>query len=52
MADNWIKAGPDGLIDAAYIWLPFTFEEDDVKLKNVECWDSNTPYKAISDCNK
>eukprot|EP01065_Artemidia_motanka_P006625 TRINITY_DN13249_c0_g1_i1.p2 TRINITY_DN13249_c0_g1~~TRINITY_DN13249_c0_g1_i1.p2 ORF type:complete len:353 (+),score=127.68 TRINITY_DN13249_c0_g1_i1:64-1059(+) len=44
MADNWVHAGPDGLIDAAYIWLPFKFEKDTVTLSKLDQWDLNDPF--------
>jgi hypothetical protein len=27
MADNWVHGGPNGLIDASYIWLPIKFNK-------------------------
>ena len=32
MADNWIHGGPNGLIDASYIWLPMKFDSDVVTI--------------------
>eukprot|EP01063_Lacrimia_lanifica_P009890 TRINITY_DN1672_c1_g2_i1.p1 TRINITY_DN1672_c1_g2~~TRINITY_DN1672_c1_g2_i1.p1 ORF type:complete len:216 (+),score=80.86 TRINITY_DN1672_c1_g2_i1:439-1086(+) len=49
MADNWVHAGPDGLIDAGYIWLPFNFHDDGVtvSLEKRTGWDINNPFGAL-----
>ena len=45
MSDNWIHAGPNGLIDAGYVWLPFWFNDDgSVSLHNQTSWDFRNPF--------
>eukprot|EP01063_Lacrimia_lanifica_P009889 TRINITY_DN1672_c1_g1_i2.p1 TRINITY_DN1672_c1_g1~~TRINITY_DN1672_c1_g1_i2.p1 ORF type:complete len:345 (+),score=125.76 TRINITY_DN1672_c1_g1_i2:51-1085(+) len=45
MADNWVKAGPKGLIDAGYVWLPFNFHADGaVTLEKRSAWDIEKPF--------
>lgn len=42
MADNWIHCGPNGLIDACYVWLPF--DPADMSLQWRPSWDLNNPF--------
>lgn len=44
MSDNWVHGGPNGLIDASYVWLPIQFEENDVVLKPLTSWDLEDPF--------
>lgn len=44
MADNWVHGGPDGLIDASYVWLPFQFKTNSVILKKQTVWDLENPF--------
>ncbi|CAK0848708.1 unnamed protein product [Prorocentrum cordatum] len=47
MADNWIHAGLGGLMDASYVWLPISFEGDEVFIDRLEAWDMEDPWKDI-----
>ncbi len=44
MADNWVHGGPEGLIDAAYIWLPIEFDGNQVKIEERAQWDLAKPF--------
>eukprot|EP00041_Stephanoeca_diplocostata_P015426 m.294371 g.294371 ORF g.294371 m.294371 type:complete len:487 (+) comp20032_c0_seq2:54-1514(+) len=44
MADNWVHGGPNGLIDASYIWLPIKFEPTDVVIPYLTQWDTQDPF--------
>uniref|UniRef100_A0A7S0J4P0 Uncharacterized protein n=1 Tax=Calcidiscus leptoporus TaxID=127549 RepID=A0A7S0J4P0_9EUKA len=47
MADNWVHGGPEGLVDAAYVWLPLHFGKDTVTLSRQTEWDLDNPFEAI-----
>lgn len=47
MADNWIHAGPKGLRDASYIWLPLRFAGDDVFLDFLPEWNLQDPFARV-----
>jgi len=44
LADNWIHAGPRGLKDAGYIWLPFSFGDQSVSLPKKWGWSMRNPF--------
>ena len=47
MADNWVRGGPSGLIDATYVWLPIWFQDDGtVVLKKQEEWSLDDPFET------
>lgn len=47
MADNWLRAGPRGLPDAGYIWLPFAFQEGGgIKLSRLLNWTLSAPFAS------
>jgi len=47
MADNWVHGGPDGLIDASYVWLPLEFHSHSVTLRNTTVWDLDDPFATV-----
>ena len=44
LADNWEHGGPNGLVDASYVWLPLKFGANDVTLSRSEAWDLDDPF--------
>lgn len=48
MADNWVHGGPNGLIDASYVWLPMQFEPNSVIIKPLVSWDTRDPFANMS----
>ena len=45
MFDNWLRAGPRGLEDAGYIWLPFDFDADTGgRLQKLLNWTMQSPF--------
>lgn len=51
MADNWIHGGPQGLINASYVWLPIQFSpradvhrDADVHLDRLTNWSLQDPF--------
>ena len=46
LADNWIHAGPDGLIDAGYVWLPMWYEGDAINLYKQANWSMADPFNS------
>ena len=45
MFDNWLRAGPRGLEDAGYIWLPFEFDADaGGRLQKLTNWTMQSPF--------
>lgn len=48
-ADNWVHAGPNGLIDAGYVWLPLNFHADGhtVSLEKRVDWDIDDPFAPM-----
>ena len=47
--DNWVHAGPNGLIDAGYVWLPINFHSDGVTvtLDKLNTWDIENPFTPL-----
>mmetsp|Transcript_20824 Transcript_20824/g.37959 ORF Transcript_20824/g.37959 Transcript_20824/m.37959 type:complete len:393 (-) Transcript_20824:20-1198(-) len=49
MADNWIHAGYQGLVDAAYVWLPLRFDSGgQAVLSRLLTWDLQHPELAAT----
>ena len=46
MADNWKHAGPRGLRDAGYIWLPLIFSTHSVRLQRISNWSTCRPLAS------
>jgi hypothetical protein len=46
MSDNWVRAGPNGLRDAGYIWLPLIFHSHSVRLQRLTNWSTSRPLKT------
>jgi len=51
LADNWIHGGPQGLINASYVWLPIQFspragdvQDADVHLDRLTSWNLQDPF--------
>ena len=44
LGDNWVHAGPEGLPEAGYAWLPLRFGTDGVHLDRVAAWDLEDPF--------
>jgi hypothetical protein len=47
MCDNWIRAGPSGLKDAGYIWLPLNLHQEasyDMVMKKLTNWSILDPF--------
>ena len=47
LADNWIHGGPQGLTDAAYVWLPLKFGADIVTLDKTLAWSMKAPFTPV-----
>mmetsp|Transcript_44380 Transcript_44380/g.99911 ORF Transcript_44380/g.99911 Transcript_44380/m.99911 type:complete len:389 (-) Transcript_44380:6-1172(-) len=49
MADNWIHGGPQGLVDAAYVWLPIHFDASgQLVLPMLLAWDLQHPEEHLA----
>ena len=44
LADNWVHAGPAGLPDASYVWLPLRFIKGTLRLEKWDRWDLEDPF--------
>ena len=44
LADNWVHAGPAGLPDASYVWLPLRFTKGTLRLEKSNRWDLEDPF--------
>jgi len=45
MSDNWLYAGPRGLKDAGYIWLPLEFTgADGLRISKMRNWTMESPF--------
>ncbi|EDQ89223.1 uncharacterized protein MONBRDRAFT_32422 [Monosiga brevicollis MX1] len=47
LADNWIYGGPNGLIDASYIWLPMVIGESSITIPWRDRWDPARPFDPV-----
>ena len=44
LADNWLHAGPAGLPDASYVWLPLRFTKGTLRLEKWDRWNLEDPF--------
>ena len=44
MSDNWLYAGPRGLKDAGYIWLPLEFRPEGMNIRKLRNWTMEAPF--------
>ena len=44
LADNWVHAGPEGLPDASYVWLPLRFTKGTLRLEKWDRWNLEDPF--------
>lgn len=50
MSDNWLRAGPRGLADAGYAWLPMEFKKDGgAVLQRITNWSVAAPFDNAPD---
>lgn len=50
LGDNWLRAGPRGLQDAGYVWLPLKFREDGaITISAYTNWSLASPFSAITE---
>ena len=50
MSDNWLHAGPRGLPDAGYVWLPIDFRSDGtVALPKLANWSLSDPFRSVNE---
>lgn len=49
MGDNWLHAGPRGLSDASYVWLPLRFDnQNEAILEDFGAWSLDDPFSQPS----
>ena len=46
LGDNWKHAGPRGLRDAGYVWLPMIFSRSSVRLQRLGNWSVARPFAS------